>query len=392
MTRLLPLLLGVALIATAAPAHAQKKLKKPARWTWKNAKIPKSVGTVVHAYQSGGDAWVLAGDKERHLWHVDVRKLAWTRVDTPPPTLARRERLGSRGKKLAIVGGARDRKASRQGALFDGTRWHKLPDLPRGRVLHTVSILADGSILVTGGRVAETPDVGDYDAAETNSALLLVPGAKAWEKLPPLPAPRWLHTATVMGDGRILVVGGTSERQEAEADELGIPDTLVFDPKTRVWTKTGKLPTPRYGHQATWTDAGVIVTGGEIDGVGSSTAAVDCYDPKTATWSAFPAAPYATTAHAVALLPDGRLVVTGGSDVFTDGALPFTVDGAYVLNPATRTYAKVRKMPYGRAGHSMLVAPKGILVMGGEGLPFKPDPDHYEKEWEKVPPRILRFR
>ena len=391
MTRPLPVFACViALVVGAASAHASP----PSRWKWKDLKGTPALGPVVFTAQHAGTGYVVAGEDALALWGVtlDSKRPVWTVRPAPPASVGTRARWDARGDTFVAVGGEHDNIPLQTGAQFKDNAWKDLPPLPQGRLIHTTTLLADGAIVVIGGRIADKPGTKGFDAPETASALWLAPGATSWTALPPLPEPRWLHTATALPDGSILVAGGTNEaREQGPDDALGLTPAWRLSADKKAWLPAGSLPTPRYGQDAILTAAGVLITGGEIDGVGSATDAVDLFDPKTSTWKALGRAPYAPSSHATCLLADGRVLVTGGSDVFTDGALPFTLDGAYVIDAARGTFSKVRKMPVGRSGHSVLVGKRGVLVLGGSSLPFKPDPDHYEKPWVPAPPRWLWF-
>jgi hypothetical protein len=63
------------------------------------------------------------------------------------------------------------------------------------------------------------------------------------------------HTATLLRDGRVLIVGGRGEKVNAVAE--------IFDPKTLRFTPTGSLRTARYKHTAgLLPDGRVLVAGG----------------------------------------------------------------------------------------------------------------------------------
>ncbi|CAF4872295.1 unnamed protein product, partial [Rotaria sp. Silwood2] len=67
-------------------------------------------------------------------------------------------------------------------------RWH-----------HTASLLADGSILITGGHT--------YISA-TNTVELYNPSTETWTYTSPMNYARRWHTATVLKNGKVLIAGG----------------------------------------------------------------------------------------------------------------------------------------------------------------------------------------
>src|SRR5688500_6695323 len=84
-------------------------------------------------------------------------------------------------------------------AVAPGGLWSDVGPLGTGRSVHTATLLADGRVLVAGGRVNGTADA---------SAELYDPATATWSATDSLDTARALHTATRLLDGRVLVVGG----------------------------------------------------------------------------------------------------------------------------------------------------------------------------------------
>jgi N-acetylneuraminic acid mutarotase len=103
-----------------------------------------------------------------------------------------------------------------------------------------------------------------------------------------LEAARSGHTATLLQDGRVLVVGGRGS--DATTELLSVE---LYQPKTNRWSAAASLSLGRAGHTATLLDDGrVLVTGGtgqdSTDGGHRYVAltSVELYDPRSNTWSA----------------------------------------------------------------------------------------------------------
>ena len=82
--------------------------------------------------------------------------------------------------------------------------------LSSGRARHTASVLSDGRILIVGGS-----DNNEVTRAETYFGTILG-NAITWVSGTSLPAVRNSHTASVLSDGRILVTGGSDGAVRAE--------------------------------------------------------------------------------------------------------------------------------------------------------------------------------
>jgi N-acetylneuraminic acid mutarotase len=68
---------------------------------------------------------------------------------------------------------------------------------------------------------------------------------------------RYNHTATLLQDGRVLVVGGYNSA------ESKIARTEIYDPETETWSDSGDLNKARDEHSATLLpDGRVLVVGG----------------------------------------------------------------------------------------------------------------------------------
>src|SRR6266536_1653107 len=86
--------------------------------------------------------------------------------------------------------------------------------------------------------------------------------------------PRMVHLATLLADGRVLITGGwtngTAESATSSAE--------VYDTHKEAFLLTGAMGAARYDHTATLlTDGSVLVVGGNT-GAGA-TAAIDLYQP-----------------------------------------------------------------------------------------------------------------
>ena len=87
----------------------------------------------------------------------------------------------------------------------------------------------------------------------------------AWSSAPSLSVPRGFQTATLLPNGKVLVVGGSGFLASAGLASHLVPaaSAELYDPKTRSWSSAGSLRTARWLHTATLLQNGkVLVVGG----------------------------------------------------------------------------------------------------------------------------------
>jgi Bacterial TSP3 repeat len=121
-----------------------------------------------------------------------------------------------------------------------------------GRVGHQTVCLHDGRILVTGGLAVN----GSY-LASTDTAEVFAPNSNSFSLVGNMNAPRQLHTATLLANGMVLVAGGkpTSTSSSTALD--------LFDPTNNVFIPAGNMTVARASHTATLLPNGdVILAGG----------------------------------------------------------------------------------------------------------------------------------
>ena len=86
-----------------------------------------------------------------------------------------------------------------------------------------------------------------------------------------LAVPRKNHTATVLPDGRVVVIGGENNFGQLNSAE-------IFDPATKSFVNAGAMSQARVGHAATLLPNGtVLVTGGRNESGALTTAEI--FDP-----------------------------------------------------------------------------------------------------------------
>ena len=99
------------------------------------------------------------------------------------------------------------------------------PTLPEPRGGHTATMIGNGKLLVIGGS-------SSINSGASNRAFILSPSTSSFSSLAArMNAPRTGHTATRLPDGRVLLMGGSRrENITAVSDLVEFPE--VYDPET----------------------------------------------------------------------------------------------------------------------------------------------------------------
>ena len=230
-------------------------------------------------------------------------------------------------------------------------------------VEHTATVMNDGRVLVVGGCIG--------DSLNTDRVDIFNPQTNAWTEALPLPSDRCSHTARQLNDGRVLVAGGSGS---VDNDLLG-GDALLYNPQTNTWTATGPMVTMRRAAQAVrLSDGRVLVTGG-LDTENPSAPAfsqrsTEVYDPISNTWTSTADLSQARQLHSLVLLGDGRVLAVGGMrESETTWNANSYVSEIEIYDPLTDYWRIVGNLPEPRVNATATLLSDGrVWVAGGRYL------------------------
>ena len=233
-----------------------------------------------------------------------------------------------RSGKVLIVGGWVGPGCTDSAELYDPAtgRFKAIGKMVTRRAHPSATLLPDGNVLVAGG--------SDHDGRDASlaSAEIFDAATLSFRPTGSMSHPRVSHSATLLHDGRVLMVGGRGDKVNAIAE--------IYDPKTERFTETGSLVTARYKHTAgLLPDGRVLVAGGsdERDWSGNLSS-VEIYDPKTGrfiTASPLINSRFKLPEQAVAL-DSGKLLIAGGSkavEIFDPATGSFAVSSGELSGP-----------------------------------------------------------
>jgi hypothetical protein len=226
----------------------------------------------------------------------------------------------------------------------------------------SATVLGDGRVLIAGGASRGSPGLPDpssisslidlYDPSSGTFTVFTAPSDFA---------ERIYHGAAPSAAGGVMIAGGLGKFGP-------LSDVYKLDPTSS--SAVGMLPSPRWGAAAVTLPSGTLaLIGGYTtsDGMGGGTLATDAILVAPDGSSTTVAMPAPRALAVATLLPDGTVLVSGGSD--TTGVL----DSALLFDPTNASFTPLAPTGDGRAamqtprlGHTATALPSGdVFVYGG---------------------------
>ena len=149
---------------------------------------------------------------------------------------------------------------------------------------------------------------------------------------------RYYATATLLGNGTVLVVGGDNIVPNMMSGMGSSPLTSaeIYNPATGTWTLTGTTATGHVWATASLLPSGqVLVAGGSLEGCCGGVTGADLYTPSTGTWQAAANMNVAREYAAAVVLPNGTVLMTGGYNGITATAWLASTE---IYQPSTNTW------------------------------------------------------
>jgi hypothetical protein len=247
--------------------------------------------------------------------------------------------------------------------IFDPTSgtWSAAPPMRVGRARHTATLLPNGKVLVSAGYTTDGGPLAYTRTAEVYDRVL-----NAWTLTAAAPlVDRGAHTATLLGNGRVLLVGGT--RPAVKTAEIYTPQTESFaalDAETLEW---------RSFHAAALTRNGTVLI------AGGGPARAELFDPATGSFSdagscppvALPTGDSPLYATLTALPGFGRVALLGGLSVGGgEGGGDLVLDQVQVWGqspdrPTGGFYPMIFNLEVPRAGHTVSPLSDGSFLLAG---------------------------
>jgi Kelch motif len=271
-----------------------------------------------------------------------------------------------------------------------------------GAAFYTATPLSPGGkILIAGGL--------DGTYTPTDAAEIFDPSDGSFTAVPNgMNYARAYHTATLLNDGTVLIVGGSLDALGNTEPTGGDTGAEIYDPAKNSFSRTtGSLPTFESGfgvsaHTATLLSDGKVLIAGGYSNFGDSTVTTVnntgvIYDPSTQTFTALTSTlTDARAFHTATMLSNGHILFAGGLGGDSTQAIPVAggvngifggiINSAELYDPANQTFSciggpiTIRNlgpackgvMKNSRGGHSATLFTSGplvgqVLLAGGVG-------------------------
>jgi len=233
------------------------------------------------------------------------------------------------------------------------------------RYAHTATSFPEGKVLVTGG-FGTTRSCFDEGEPALRSTELYDPSTGSFQATGSMLTGRGGHTATLLSNGKVLVAGGGDQGGGALPFYGTASNTAeLYDPGTGIFKSTGNMVTARLGHTATPLPNGrVLIVGGVSTSTSQPTVSAEIYDAVTGTFTKVANMLTARSGHTATSLQDGRVLIVGGYTDFTNSEFHASVT-AEIYNPATGSFSSVGSMSVARFLHSAILLPNGMVLVAG---------------------------
>ncbi len=242
------------------------------------------------------------------------------------------------------------------------------PSMNDSRTAHTATRLGDGSVLIVGGRDSAgnvTATSERFMPAPANNA-----GAGLFSASGSMSDARISHTAALLNDGTVLVAGGNDGLDVVPTAEIYNPTLGRFSLTGSSASSSTTMTTPRADHTATLLNDGRVLLAGGGDDFGNLLSSAEIYDPTSETFSALASQMNeARDLHTATLLASGLVLIAGGVPT---GGSALASSEADLLAPTPGFFVPNGPMATARQFHTASTLFTGVTIVAGGQNAFGP--------------------
>lgn len=230
------------------------------------------------------------------------------------------------------------------------------PNMMSARAGHTATVLNDGRVLIVGGMTREEFSAAFYlGRAPTTACEIYDPITSTWMAAASMGTARARHTASLLSDGRVFVFGGSSNGTDSGALASG----EIYNPTTNTWSGTANITAnARWKHSAVVTGTDVLIIGGKASD-STYLASNYSYAPGSNTWTPKGNLGTARANMMTRLLTTGDVVVAGGENPANLSSDEFST------SPYTVWSTNAAQLSVARHNGGTAILPNGKVVIAG---------------------------
>ena len=294
---------------------------------------------------------------------------AWTTTGSMHDARAGFSATLLRNGKVLVEGGASNTLLALASAeLYDpatGT-WGVTGSMNEGRQQHSAVLLRNGSVLVSGGNIDRSP-CADLCVTTIGGSETYDPTTGQWTTVGETTIPRSFFTTTLLGNGRVLAVGGRVHTGPGYYDYGAIAFADLYSTTSGKWKATGTMAISREDHST------VLLSNGQVLAIGGTTvnfngitvASAELYDSTTGFWTATGSMLQGRERHTATVLQNGQVLVAGGD--YYDGVNAGFLTECELYDPALGTWSVTVSMATPRYGARAVLLHDGrVLEAGGD--------------------------
>ena len=316
-------------------------------------------GRILVAGGAGGDETIAGLESMASAELFDPASLTWASTGDMIEARSGHTALLLRDGSVLVAGGGDPNGSGggRSAELYDPAtgNWTPTDGMTQARAGHTATLLPGGTVLVAGGNGGGGPF--------RDSAELYDPASGTWSPTGDMIQGRANHSAILLRDGTVLVAGGVFGNDRGPCCGP-LSSAELYDPRTGSWTSTASMIELQGGQSATLLRDGRVLVVGEINGgIDSGASPPELYDPRTETWTRTLNMVELRSEFTAELLGDGRVLVAGG-DTDQGRGVVATVE---LYDPRTESWIPAERMIAPRRWGQVAIrlADGRVLVVGG---------------------------